>query len=94
MNLRKLAKGQACLLRIPGHCNGNRETVVLAHIRRASSGGMGLKPPDLCGVWACSGCHDALDRRVRLSPEVGAEMDGYVLDGLLRTLCKIEEVWR
>ena len=31
MNLRKLAKGRDCQVRLPGICNGNPETVVLAH---------------------------------------------------------------
>lgn len=36
MNLRDRAKGQDCYLRLPGHCNFNPETVVLAHIRRGN----------------------------------------------------------
>lgn len=43
---------------------------------------MGQKPPDVCGVWACSACHDAIDGRagkVLVS-------DADVLDALLRTL--------
>ncbi|MGV3346389.1 nuclease domain-containing protein, partial [Enterobacteriaceae bacterium LUAb1] len=34
-NLRKEAKGRECQVRIPGICNGNSETVVLAHLRMA-----------------------------------------------------------
>lgn len=64
MNLRKLAKGMDCQVRIPGICNGNPETVVLAHYRLAGICGMGIKPPDLLGAWACSACHDAVDGRV------------------------------
>lgn len=62
-SLRTLAQGQPCMVRIPGVCNGNPETTVLAHIRRGNVAGMGQKPPDLCGVWACSSCHDVMDGR-------------------------------
>jgi hypothetical protein len=61
-DLRKLARGQDCMLRLPGICNGNPETTVLAHIRRGFYG-MGTKPVDWCGVWMCSDCHDVYDAR-------------------------------
>lgn len=32
-DLRKAARGRECQVRIPGVCNGNSETSVLAHIR-------------------------------------------------------------
>ena len=34
-DLRKAARGRECQVRIPGVCNGNSETSVLAHIRLA-----------------------------------------------------------
>nr|WP_099133772.1 MULTISPECIES: nuclease domain-containing protein [Xenorhabdus] len=46
---------------------GNSETVVLAHYRMAGICGMGMKPNDLFGAWACSCCHDEIDRRKRLT---------------------------
>lgn len=63
MNLRKLAKGMDCQVRIPGICNGNPETVVLAHYRLSGTCGTGIKPPDIQGAWACSECHDYIDGR-------------------------------
>lgn len=39
-DLRKAARGRECQVRIPGVCNGNSETSVLAHIRLAG----------LCGI--------------------------------------------
>ena len=83
MNLRKLAKGQPCMLRLPGICNGNPETTVLAHIRRGLYG-MGIKPVDWCGVWCCSACHDAYDRRTT-HPEMQRE---YFEAEMLRALCQ------
>jgi putative nuclease YbcO-like protein len=61
MNLRKLAKGQNCKIRLPGVCNHNPETVVLAHFRLPGISGLGFKPPDLLGSWACSSCHAWVD---------------------------------
>ena len=63
VNLRKEAKGRECQVRIVGVCNGNPETVVLAHYRMGGLNGMGMKPDDIFGAWACSACHDAVDGR-------------------------------
>lgn len=35
-DLRKAARGRECQVRIPGVCNGNPETTILAHIRLAA----------------------------------------------------------
>ena len=63
MNLRKAARGRPCQIRIPGVCNHNAETSVLAHYRHHGFGGVAIKPPDLLAAIACSDCHDAVDRR-------------------------------
>jgi hypothetical protein len=65
VNLRKEARGRECQIRIPDVCNGNPETTVLAHYRLAGTCGMGCKPDDAQGAWACSACHDEVDRRTR-----------------------------
>lgn len=49
-------------MRIPGVCNFNPETVVLAHL---GGGGMGMKKADLQGAFCCSSCHDVIDGRVK-----------------------------
>lgn len=36
-DLRKAARGLMCTVRIPGHCNHNPETSVLAHYRLAGT---------------------------------------------------------
>lgn len=64
-NLRKEAKGRECQVRLPGICNFNPETTVLAHYRMAGLNGVGQKPDDIFGAWACSSCHDECDRRTR-----------------------------
>jgi len=88
VNLRKQAKGRGCTVRLPGVCNHNSETVVLAHIRMPSISGMGLKADDLLGAWACSACHDAIDRRAH------TDLDrDYVrlahLEGMARTIAQL-----
>lgn len=63
--LRDSARDELCTLRIEGVCNHDRATTVLCHVRDFNHGGMGLKPPDIVGVFGCSRCHDALDRRTK-----------------------------
>lgn len=60
---RESAREQDCTLQLPG-CRNDRETVVLAHLRMFGGGGIGVKPHDLEGVYACAWCHDRLDGRV------------------------------
>lgn len=78
------------MVRIPEVCNHNSETVVLAHIRMAGVSGMGLKADDLLGAWACSACHDAIDRRAH------TDLDrDYVrlahLEGMVRTIAQLRK---
>ena len=82
-NLRKEAQGRECQVRLPGICNGNSETVVLAHYRMAGLCGVGMKPNDLFGAWACSACHDEIDRRTRRTDASEAHMAH--LEGVIRT---------
>lgn len=63
MNLRKLANGKQCQVRIPGVCNFNPETTVLAHFRMAGITGGSQKAPDQLAAWCCSSCHDEVDGR-------------------------------
>lgn len=64
-NLRKEARGRDCQIRIPGVCNFNPETTVLAHYRMAGTSGTAIKPDDAQGAWSCSLCHDAIDGRTK-----------------------------
>jgi len=87
--LRKEAKGRGCMVRIPKVCNHNSETTVLAHYRLAGVSGIGMKSPDILGAWACSSCHDAIDRRAH------TDLDrDYVrllhLEGMARTLAQLD----
>ncbi|MGQ7814598.1 DUF1364 domain-containing protein [Metapseudomonas furukawaii] len=81
--LSKAARDRECQVRIPGICNGNPETTVLAHYRLAGTCGVGMKPHDLLGAWACSSCHDEIDRRTRRIDADSAAMAH--LEGVIRT---------
>ena len=88
MKLRKEARGRGCMVRIPDVCNHNSETTVLAHYRLAGVSGIGMKSPDVLGAWACSACHDTIDRRAH------TDLDrDYVrlphLEGMARTLAQL-----
>lgn len=60
--LRNSARNEDCQIRIPGICNFNHETTVLAHV--GSNSGMGMKPDDTEASFCCSACHDAIDGRM------------------------------
>ena len=62
--IRDSARGQVCTVQIPGVCNNNPETTVLAHYQAPGHGGMGTKSDDSSAAYACSSCHDTLDGRV------------------------------
>jgi hypothetical protein len=81
--LTRAARGRECQVRIPGVCNGNPETTVLAHYRMAGTCGVGSKPNDLQGAWACSACHDACDGRSRAIDRTTARQ--YHAEGVMRT---------
>jgi len=90
MSLRKEAKGRGCMVRLPGICNFNSETVVLAHIRLAGVSGMGMKSPDLIGAWACSACHDEVDGRTHKSGMTHDELRLAHFEGMARTIAQLD----
>ena len=88
MNLRKLAQGKDCLLRIPEVCNRDSTTVVLCHIKRGWYGS--IKPPDVVAVWGCYACHDAIDRRTQTT-FTEEEIDSIILRALCEQLVIYEK---
>jgi hypothetical protein len=83
---RKDAQGKPCMVRIPGICNGNPETTVLAHYRLSGYCGTGIKPDDEAfGAWACSACHDECDRRTRKYTDLMLVRFAHA-EGVLRTI--------
>lgn len=78
--LRESARGRDCMVRLPGICNRNPETVVLAHL---NGGGAGTKHSDLMGAFACSACHDEIDRRTMYFNADAVKLAH--LEGMVRT---------
>ena len=62
-DLRQLARGRECQVRLPGICNHDPATTILAHYRLSGLNGMGMKPPDVIAAYSCSSCNDVCDRR-------------------------------
>jgi len=79
--IRKSARGEDCQVRIPGVCNFNPETVILAH---KNGGGMGYKANDMHSAYTCSSCHDVVDSRIK-STFTRCEIDLMFYDGMVRT---------
>ncbi len=83
-DLRKLARGADCQIRVPGICCGNNETVVLCHLRMTGISGFGLKAPDALASYGCQPCHDFVDGRSH--PNNTAEYRRtLLLEGVART---------
>lgn len=87
---RNAAHGQTCQVRVPGVCNFNPETTVLAHYRLAGTCGTGMKPMDLIGAWCCSGCHDAIDGRSKTA-HTRESLDLMHLEGMVRTIAALHK---
>ncbi|EJT82977.1 hypothetical protein PPS11_41385 [Pseudomonas putida S11] len=82
--LTKAARGRDLPGAHPGRVQrATRETTVLAHYRMAGTCGVGYKPNDLQGAWACSACHDVCDgRRSNIGRD---EARQYHAEGVMRT---------
>lgn len=86
MTLRTQARGKPCTLNFVGACNFDMETTVLAHVKKIGGGeGMGRKGDDRAGVYACSDCHDVLDRRAGHWEEYERDRWFYIARALYRT---------
>lgn len=83
--LRQSANGQACAVRIPGICNHDSSTTVLAHVNFGSHG-MATKESDLSACYACSACHDAIDGRTPWKRD-----DSAVYAAVMKTVHKMVE---
>lgn len=81
---RRAARGQPCLVRLPG-CGGGGETTCLAHYRLAGYCGTGLKPPDSLGAYCCNACHSIVDGRTQLPGWSREEIRLAHAEGCLRT---------
>ena len=87
---RRSAKGQVCTINLPG-CTQDRETVVLCHLRWLGGGGLGIKPPDSEAAYGCAHCHDILDGRRSLTPELA---DALNWETVCRALVRTHRIMR
>jgi hypothetical protein len=77
------ARGQPCLLALPG-CNCDPETTVFAHLNGAAYGkGMGQKASDIAGMFAGFECHSRYDLHQTGLTE--AELTGVLLKAVIAT---------
>ena len=83
--LTKSARGESCTVNVVGVCNYDESTTVAAHL---SGGGMGCKADDICIVYACSDCHDAMDGRAP-SIEYNRHKLQYQLNAYKRTMVRM-----
>jgi hypothetical protein len=90
VNLRKLARDRECAVRLPGICNRDPSTVVLAHFRMIGISGIGRKSHDALGAYACSACHDAVDRRAHMDLDRDYVRLAH-LEGVIRTQASLIE---
>ncbi len=74
----KSARGEQCLIRIPGVCNRDETTTVACH--EPAGSGLSFKWPDCEVAYGCSSCHDEIDRRTTYKVDGHAV---YALDDLL-----------
>lgn len=84
--LRQSARGETCTLQILGVCNHDPETTVPAHITDEHHG-VAIKANDTSIVFACSACHDCIDRR-RIVPEFEERRHWYLLRAIQRTTAR------
>lgn len=57
--IRESARGEDCTLRVSPQCQDG-ETVVFCHLNTPFKG-VGIKSPDLFGIYGCFFCHQLLD---------------------------------
>ena len=84
------AKGEICTVRLPGYCNHNNETTVFAH-----KNGRGGAPryegiATIQGAYACSDCHDVVDRRQNCNLTAG-DVKRFFYEGIFRTQQRLDD---
>lgn len=90
--LRDSAKGEDCLIRLPG-CPGDPEMTIWSHAPLGAAGkGGAMKALDLCGAYGCTYCDAVVDGQ-RPLPE-GYTRDMALMDwlfGHLRSLVRARQ---
>ena len=91
--IRESARGEECMVRIPGVCKFDPEYTIWSHAPFMSGGkGRSIKAHDLCGAYACTACDAVIDRQAK--PPAGMTREQVELDwfhGHLRSLVRLAE---
>jgi hypothetical protein len=91
--IRDSARGEECLVRIPGICAGNPEHTIWSHAPLGAAGkGRGIKSLDVAGAYCCTACDAAIDGQRPLPP--GYDRAQALLDwcyGHLRSLVRLRQ---
>lgn len=90
--IRESARGEECLVRIPG-CPGRPDMTIWSHYRGSAGGkGMGLKSKDHCGAYACTYCDAVYDGQRKPPPGwSSADVKLAWLEGHIRSLVRLTE---
>ena len=89
--IRNSAEMEECTLRIITVCNFDARTTIFAHFPDESHG-IGRKSDDLCGGYACSTCHDAIDGRdAKAWATVLEDREWYMRRAMVRTWRRMVE---
>jgi hypothetical protein len=91
-DIRDSARGEECLVRIPGVCRGGTEHTIWSHAPLGAAGkGRGIKSIDVAGAYCCTACDAALDQAQR---PAGMTRDQVLLDwfkGHMRSLVRLAQ---
>lgn len=92
--LRQSARGEDCLVRLPGVCTHDPETVIWSHYRGLAGGkGMLIKSIDLAGAYCCTACDAVYDGQRRPPPGMNRDaVELAWLQGHIRSL--VRAAWK
>lgn len=91
--IRDSARGEDCLVRIPGACSGNPEHTIWSHAPLGAAGkGSSIKALDVCGAYACTACDAVVDGQ-RKAPDGMTHLQVMLAwhEGHMRSLVRLRQ---
>jgi hypothetical protein len=90
--LRQSARGEECLVRLPG-CPADAAMTIWSHYRGGAGGkGKSIKATDIAGAYACTHCDGIYDGQTpRPAGMTKAEVDLAWLEGHVRSLVRLQQ---
>lgn len=91
--IRDSARGEECLVRLPGACAHDPATTIWSHYRGSAGGkAASLKADDLCGAFACTACDAVYDGQRPPPPGMTyAEVVAAWHEGHIRSIVRLHE---